>query len=329
MSKVILHIGTHKTATTTIQNTLAHNAPLLAQHGVVYPRLKRAPGHHGLVPEWPAMPKAYQLPDGPLDSLKALADEYAQTDQTLVLSSEEFSRAASLEHMGTLREILSGFDQIEVICVLRTQWQYLQSIYLEMSKKRRVARPPQFVGPVVEKGKFGQLWVDYNGLLDQLEQVFTPEEITLYDFTQCRQAEGGILGVFLRHLGLPLTAQDLEPVNGGVANVSPMSLASFAANVLAEPKVAPDWLVEKAAAQLRSQFGAGVKPCLFTRNEFQTLEQAFAPANARLAERRAAVQPGFAISAPDAEALSLFRNDISGAFWMKMARSLTAELLDS
>lgn len=324
MSKIILHIGTHKTATTTIQTTFANNVGRLAKHGVIYPRLTRAAGHHCLVLDWSARPKAYQLPDGPEPALRKLAAKYARSNKTVFLSSEEFSRQASVLKMGEMRDILSGFDQIEVVCVLRTQWQYLQSIYLEMSKKRRVAPPQKFVEPVLKNGNFGQLWLDYTQLLDQLEQAFTPEEITLYDFSQCRQAEGGILGVFMRHLGLNLPVEKLEVAGGRAANVSPMSLASYAANVLAEPRVAPAWLVEQATQQLREDHGEDVRPCLFTRAEFDMLEQSFAESNARLAARRAAVQPGFAVTAPDASALTLFRNDIDGAFWMNMARRLVA-----
>ena len=44
MARIVLHIGTHKTATTTIQNVFHRNATLLAQHGIVYPRLGTATG---------------------------------------------------------------------------------------------------------------------------------------------------------------------------------------------------------------------------------------------------------------------------------------------
>ncbi len=327
MSKVILHIGTHKTATTTVQDMFWANSDLLAQHGLVYPRLNKASGHHGLVPEWPARPKVYELKEGSLGTLAALSAEYADTDKTLFLSSEEFSRDRSLAELGKIREALSAFDSIEVICVLRTQWQFLQSVYLEVSKKNSPPRPPNLVQPAINSGSCGGLWVDYNILLDRLEDVFAPEEISLMDFDTCRHAEGGIIGHLLRHMDIDLDQSQLELVNEGVSNVSPMSLASWAANILSEPKVAQEWVVRKTTEVMKAEFGDDVKPCLFTRAEFGTLKDHFDARNEALRERRAAVQPDFAISPANADGLTLFRNEISSAYWVRVSRGMVAELL--
>lgn len=327
MSKVVLHIGTHKTATTTVQDMFWTNTTVLAEHGLIYPRLNQATGHHGLVLNWPARPKVYDLPQGSLGTLAELSEQYAGTDQTLFLSSEEFSRDRSLTELGQIREALSGFDKIEVIVVLRTQWQFLQSIYLEVSKKRLPPRPPQLVKPVIESGSYESLWVDYNTLLDRLETVFAPEEITLMDFDTCRRAEGGIIGHLLRHLAIDLDPGQLELVNNGASNVSPMSLASWAANIVAEPRVAPEWLVDKTVEAMKVEFGEGVKPCLFTREEFRTLKDHFEARNEVLRQRRAAIQPDFALTPATVEGLTLFRNEIHSAYWVRVARRMVAEIL--
>ncbi len=333
MSKVVLHIGTHKTATTTIQDTFWANSALLEEHGIVYPRLsyllRRNPitGHHGLVLEWGAMPKAYHLRSGTIGTLEKLAKKYAGSDKTLLLSSEEFSRAPSLAAMGRIRDALSAFDEVEVVCVLRTQWQFLQSIYLQVSRRRSAPPPPKLVQPVIKSGKHENLWVDYNGLLDQLEEVFAPGEISFLDFNDSVAQQGGILGTMLRHLGCDLDAGALAPVKGGASNVSPMSLAQWSATALAAPKTAPDWLVAKTTELLKAEFGENVKPCLFSRHEFKLLKDHFDARNAELATRRAAVQPGFAISPADDSGLNLFRDDIDAKFWLKMARLLVAAQL--
>lgn len=328
LSKVVLHIGTHKTATTTIQDMFHANADLLAQHGLIYPQFNPfVTGHHGLVLNWPARPKVYELPEGSLAMLASLAKDYADTDQTLFLSSEEFSRDRSAAELGQIREALSGFDEIEVIVVLRTQWQFLQSVYLEVSKKRLPPRPPQLVKPVIESGMFEGLWVDYGKLLDRLENVFAPEEITLMDFDTCRRAEGGIIGHFLRHLSIGLDPAQMAMVNDGESNVSPMSLASWAANILSEPKVAPEWVVEKTTEALKVEFGEKVKPCLFTREEFRVLKEYYDEQNERLAARRAAVQPDFALTPASSDGLTLFRNEITSAFWVRVARRMVVDQL--
>ncbi|APZ55216.1 hypothetical protein ACFO5Z_15765 [Salipiger abyssi] len=324
MSKIVIHIGTHKTATTTIQDMFWANAELLAEHGLIYPQLGRHTGHHGLVLDWQGMPGHYKLEQG---SLEALAETYGQSDKTVFLSSEEFSRRQPLASLGKVRAALEGFDEIEVICTLRTQWQFLQSIYLEVSKTRVPPRPPQLVLPVIENGSFEGLWVDYNRLLDALEAVFAPEEITFFDFDTSRRAEGGIIGTLLRHLGIGVDAARLEVVNDGASNVSPMSLASWTANILAEPKPAPAWLVQNASEALKAEFGDEVKPCLFTREEFRRLKDHYDTRNAELSERRAGVQPEFAISEASQKGLTLFRNEIPSAYWVRMSRRLVADRL--
>lgn len=88
MAKVVIHIGTHKTATTTIQDTFSQNAKLLRQHGVIYPRLSRFTGHHGLVSDWGRLPKVYDLPGGSKAALRQIANEHGAGDHTVFLSSE-------------------------------------------------------------------------------------------------------------------------------------------------------------------------------------------------------------------------------------------------
>lgn len=305
----------------------AANAGLLAQHGLIYPRLNRFTGHHGLVLNWDGMPKHYRMPDGACTALQQIAAQYGDSDQTVFLSSEEFSRSASLTGLGRLREALAGFDRIEVVCTLRTQWQFLQSVYLEISKSRLPQRPPGLVSPVIDSGMFEGLWVDYNHILDALEQCFDPAEITLFDFRTCLAAEGGVPGHMLRHLGLPLGAGALQVVNDGASNVSPLSLASWAANILSDPDVAPPWLIAKATEAMWLEFGQDVKPCLFTRAEFRLLKEHFDARNQVLQRRRAPYQPGFTLPPASAEHLTLFRNEISGPYWLRVSRRLVRDML--
>jgi hypothetical protein len=325
VAKLVLHIGTHKTATTTIQDTFWANAPLMAEHGLIYPQLSAITGHHGLVPNWSHMPPVYAYPEGPAGALQRLVRDHADSDATVFLSSEEFSRASALDGLAGMRRILEPFERIEIVCTLRIQWQFLQSVYLELGKKTSPPRPPKLVDPVIETGMFQKLWVDYNGLLDQLEAVFAPDEITFFDFDTIRKADGGVLGTFLRHLGCPLTTSDLAPVNEGASNVSPLSLAGWAANILAEPQIAPDWLVDLATTAIHAEYGARVRPCLFTRDEFTRLARHFTARNAALEARRARHQPGFALTPASAEGLTLFRHEISSACWVLITRAMVKD----
>lgn len=329
-SKVVLHIGTHKTATTTIQDTFWENADLLAEHGMIYPRMGRAKGHHGLVRDWAHLPEVYALPDGSRAALKRINDAYAHQPVTVFLSSEEFSRAdpAGATNFGEVRALLSDFDEIEVLCTLRTQWQFIQSIYLEISKKANPPRPPHFCESAIKNGMTAGLWADYGMLLDKLEETFVPEEIAFFDFDTVVKAPGGIIGTYLRHLGVPLEAEALIPLPGGAANVSLPALVSWAANMLAMPHKAPDWLTGQVEEVMVEHMEGPVRTCLFTRKEFGKLEAHFAPRNARLQERRAKVQPDFALTEPDIERLRLFRDTMPSAIWTKVARQQVKTIMD-
>ena len=120
MSKLILHVGTHKTATTTIQDILALNRKKLAKNGLIFPKMGRKSGQHGLVADWIALPEEYLFEEGSVAALKALSRDYANSDKTLFLSSEEFSRGDPNQHvdLATIRDLCSGFDEFQEAGVL-------------------------------------------------------------------------------------------------------------------------------------------------------------------------------------------------------------------
>ncbi|MDW3117932.1 MAG: hypothetical protein R8G60_09260 [Roseovarius pacificus] len=161
MAKIVLHIGTHKTATTTLQDTFHHNADLLAQHGLIYPRLGKATGHHGLIYDWAHLPPFYKPEHGSRAVLRDLADRYASGPGTVFLSSEEFSRCDDGQtDLAAIRRLLDAFESFEVICTLRTQWQFMQSVYLEIAKKQTPPRPPRWSGRPSTRGKSpGSGWI--------------------------------------------------------------------------------------------------------------------------------------------------------------------------
>ena len=301
---------------------LWENAELLAEHGVIYPRLGRVSGHHGLVFDWARLPPVYALPDGSRGTLAKLSERYAGEPVTVFLSSEEFSRGdpAAAVDFGEVRSLLSEFDEIEVVCTLRPQWEFVQSVYLEISKHRCPPRPPVLIRSALETGMVEGLWVDYLKLLDRLEETFAPEEITLVDFASARAAPGGILGEMLRLLGCDLAVGDLAVVNGGSSNVSPMPMASWAANILSEPARANPWLIDLIGEAITAEMPKVVGSCLFTREEIKQFEEHFGPINAELEARRGGIQPGFRLSRARPPAGTLVRNGVPPSLWVQIAR---------
>lgn len=329
MAKLVLHIGTHKTATTTIQDMFRANAPLLEQHGLIYPRLGPVTGHHGLVYDWGALPPVFKLHVSSLNALKWINREFAHREGTVLLSSEEFSRGDPERRIdfNVLRSELSDFDSVEVICVLRQQWQFLQSVYLELSKTQIPKGPPEMIAQSLSTGMSEGLWIDYNLLLDHLEQVFAPEEITLMNFDTAVKGEGGIVGHMLRHLGVDLKVSDLKAVNGGASNVSPRPLTAWVANIASEPYPAPGWLMQMAQRCFDANPNLSRKTTLFSQAELKNLEAHFTVLNDKLEKRRASVQPGFAMPRPDIDSIGLFRNTLPNEIWVRLSRFMTTELV--
>lgn len=319
MGRAILHIGLHKTGTTMIQDTLAANAERLAGHGVVYPRLGRPSGHHGLACDWnPHLSPAFRFPGGAVGTLEALARAHGRSDRTLILSSEELSRADPTfrPDLRAIRRALAPFEEVRVICTLRAQWRFLQSVWLEMAKRHMPEPTPDaLMREAIGTGCAQGLWADYTALYDHLREAFAPEEILLLDHASTSHAPEGLLGAVLQAAGGP-DPSVLEPVADGRANISAPPLPAWAAARIADPWPATeDWLGITATA-LCQQFGPDAPSTLFTRAEREALTRHFAPLNARLAERVAPVQPDFAVTGAEAEEDLLHREVIGPGFWL-------------
>lgn len=321
MSHLVLHIGTHKTATTTIQDTFWHNHTKLADNGVVYPRLPYPhKGHHGLIAEDVGLPKTYHLPCGGRAALSQINRDFGDSDKTVFLSSEEFSRA-ELGRQANFAEIqhqLSGFGRVTVLCFVRPQWRFLQSIYLEVSRYQSPPRPPILVKQAIDIQTCFGLYLNYSELLDRLERVFPPEDIKLVDFEDARRQRGKVIDIALSAAGSTLSHTDLKPINDGHSNPSSLPIPQWAANLLAEPNDANNTLL----GVTEHSVGQSGDSCLLTREEVGLLKQEFETVNQSLATRRALFQPGFKISDPEMPSDCMFREDVSIQDWLEIAREL-------
>lgn len=191
MSRVTLHIGTHKTGTTFIQHSLAANRDLLARHGVIYPEISRVAGHHCLLTHWHDMPPQYHTDTPALELWQGLA-RFAEGDRSVILSSEVFSRAAPPRvNFGEVRQLLAAFDEIRVVCVLRDQLSLLQSLFLEVNRQNNVDFH-KMMQMALEDGRAVGVFMDYGKLRSHLLKHFMPDEIHFVDYAQARKRPGGL-----------------------------------------------------------------------------------------------------------------------------------------
>ena len=324
MSRIVIHIGTHKTATTHLQDTFFKNRALLSAHGVTFPVVGDTRGQHGLASRWIRMPPPYALAD-PQAAWDDLIAAHAGRPGTLFLSSEEFSRLAPRRvDMAELRKMLAGFDEVRLLCTLRNQASFLQSIYQQVSVERNPGAWGPYFKRALQARRADGLALDYNALYDHLLTGFAPEEIRFLSYDAAVKGEGGILGAFLRELDLPLTTADLEPFAERSSNVSEDALVTLAANMVAGGQPARPALVARMRQALHhGADGARPRSTLFNRAEVKEMAVTFNPLNARLSRRLKPWQPDFAVGPMLGGDLNLgFRGTLGEDFWVRACRNL-------
>jgi hypothetical protein len=183
MKKIIIHVGSHKTGSTAIQTFLSKNRKELRKKGVVYPE-NACPeiakfGHH-MIP-WAFVTNEQFLPS--LYGEKCLIQDKAtlfekvksecKTDETMILSSEEFSTLTK-EEVCSLKEWLSDFN-VEIILYLRRQDKYLESAYKTSVLSGSINKN------IKEFCKNQRLNLNYLELIETWEDVFENVTIRSYD----------------------------------------------------------------------------------------------------------------------------------------------------
>lgn len=326
MSRVVLHIGTHKTGTTAVQQVLNANRLLLADQGIQYPDFGTGADHHGLLRQWlPKLPSRYDLPEEPDKILADLNAQFSQTNATVVLSSEEFSRGAPKHrvNLSHIRELLRDFVSIEVICTLRPQLTYLQSIFAEMARRGDIRHWDTFFQNSVTSDYASGLFLDFNGLDDHLLKSFSPSEITYLDYDSLRRQPGGTPSAILQHLGYQGALEDLVWPFGGEVNSSNPQLAIWITAKILQSRTADFQLFPIVQSALDAHFGPNRPTTLYTRQQQKFCLTKFEPLNevfrSRLAARSSAVP---ALKMTEMGEDMVFRDMLPTQFWLNLARGL-------
>ena len=183
---LLLHVGTHKTGTTALQEMLIHNRDGFAANGIAIPETGRvyhtpeiySPGHHGL---------AWDIGSAnPAGLVANLIDElHAGDARTAVISSEEFH---PLHHRSeafpALRAALeeAGFRTI-VVLYLRAQARYAESLFQQHLRDHRNPSFAEHIAEILDRGRMAikdlHFEFFYSTLLDSLACSFGPENIVV------------------------------------------------------------------------------------------------------------------------------------------------------
>jgi hypothetical protein len=326
LSRIVLHIGTHKTATTTVQDTLALNRSRLAERGIVFPRVGPNAGQHSLVTAWFDLPERYRDSRPAREAWRALAAQHGPGDATVIVSSEEFSRSRPGVDLRELANLVAPFERRTIVCVLRNQLAYLQSIYLQVTSETRIAGFEAFLAEALRTNLATGLQLDYGALYDRLLEGFAPGEIVFLCYETAVREPGGIIGALFQRLGLGPAADGLLPLAAGNSNVSPAPLAAWAANQISAPGVAGGGLIGLADEVIVETFGPEARTTLFTRAEEARAAAHFAPLNAAFEARYRAVDPGFALAPLPLPPGLVYRGQLTVPFWIRLGQRLHRRL---
>ena len=311
MTKIILHIGTHKTATTTIQKTFAHNQKIAHRAGLVYPDLPRQ--HHGLVADWIKLPEFYHYPAGAKAHWQSIAEVNGNSDNTVLISTEELSRGTpdNRVNFAELREWIAPFDEVQVVCSLRDQLSLVQSVYFEVFRKNPNFDWQKFLSACFTQRQATGVFLDYNDLYDMLLETFTEEEITFIPFRPNGQGVNPLTN-FLDHIGFGHLADLMKQED---ANRSQEALQTWLAVLVNRPNGFDPLLADAMAPIFEDR-----RTTMYTRAEAKRIRAEFAPSNETFLKRYTKLTAEDLSMVDYEERDYLFRNDLNPKHWLKLAQ---------
>jgi hypothetical protein len=213
MKRIYLHIGMHKTGTTSLQRLLASVAQQLRTDGALYPVCGRPNrrddarfGHHLLA--WGVLEKRGV---NHLDDWHDVLNEIRTASEELVILSSEDFEGCNEEQIDQIKTLLKG-NEVHIVVYLRNPVDHMVSAYKQRVKMGKYTRSFRaFVEQYI-------YLCDYGSLLGRWNKSFGAENVHVCIFDEWCKKEG--LGAcFFKLLGLPF--DHYRSFLGKPENVSP------------------------------------------------------------------------------------------------------------
>ena len=202
---VYLHIGSHKTGTTSIQHFLLHNRTLINKVGWEYPEIELAESaHHKIAGQLVKDAKAGifennlepSIDFSQLQRWRSLKEFINHTEfENIIISSENFWWLA---RPSVLKTFFNGF-RVVVVLYIRRQDVYLESLYQQFVKDAP-SRLSQKIGPWVKGVLSGKRFHDYSAVIDKWALAFGSENILVGEFDEAIKL--GLENHFIEMIGL-------------------------------------------------------------------------------------------------------------------------------
>lgn len=186
MRRLILHVGNHRTATSSLQAYLTQNTGPLQQRGFLYPRPPGSATRHLAL--FNALLRGATTPEQVARTLNRQADEAEHPVHTIVLSDEDVCQRRDLSALGDL----SRWFDLEVVYTLRRQDSWLESWYLQNIKWQWNPRYAHVSWPDFLQMRDDFHWIHYDRALDHMESVFGAAALRPRVFERAAMPEGPI-----------------------------------------------------------------------------------------------------------------------------------------
>lgn len=223
--KLILHIGTEKTGTTSIQHALARSRNELCHNGILYPKLLNTENHMEIAVVGMGLRSddTIQIQElartgndlsAYLDAVRgALAAEIdVAKPHTLLISSEHLhSRLPDVEDVERLADFLGrDFDDVKVIVYLRRQDRMAVSLHSTRLKGGGI-------GEMLPIYQVPPPYFDLNALLERYAAVFGAQAIVPRIYHRSELREGDVVKDFYASAGLGITPPEINNQNISVS----------------------------------------------------------------------------------------------------------------
>jgi hypothetical protein len=231
MKPIYLHIGTHKTGSTSLQRWLVEHESFLNENEFdLYESLHKKQTHVELYlgamrQERDSFGKR-SMPEVVFDTnytakVSARVQEFIASSprEKLVFSTEGLSLLRHADELNRLKQILGPLGQrVQVILYLRDKEAFLNSYRTQLAKKKKRTPSKDYWSALyVEE----DTWLtDYEQLLGAFGEAFGRENITIIDYDAEMQRCGNIIPAFVKALGLPVEEADQASMQAYRDNVT-------------------------------------------------------------------------------------------------------------
>ncbi|WP_394242613.1 lipocalin/fatty acid-binding family protein [Vibrio astriarenae] len=216
MKKLYIHIGNHKTGTTSIQGVLKNSKNLLESHGLSY--FSTSPNGELMQAGNSWVSACYndikQGRTGKIVNPSLLSKMLGECKGDVVFSSENLSWIFDINEIILLKSALDlYFDQFEIICYLRRQDKQIVSHKLQGAKHKGATNSAYYDGdyyaiPVV-RNNYDE-YLDYNKRIGLWADVFGDKSITLKVYERTELLRGDVVDDFLELMGIEYINDEIE-----------------------------------------------------------------------------------------------------------------------